>query len=177
MREKDKLLEAHRARAQTVRAVQHRTQCYQIANSFLQDIYQHAVGGLVTANAYPDPLGNFLNAQFLPELFTKAATHLQRIQAEQASVQGVFEKDVVVGITQAAQAPKAAREVAKKRVEARLTNTGGPRRRVHVLYRHEAPQFSNFSKYLSRHFDGSLEEYIKNREEQLQEVTDRVHGG
>ena len=61
MREKYKLLEAHRARAQTVRNIQHRTQCYQIANNFLQNIYYESVNKLVTANAYPDPLANFLS--------------------------------------------------------------------------------------------------------------------
>jgi hypothetical protein len=39
MREKDKLLENHRNRTQTIRNIQHRTQCYQIANNFLQNIY------------------------------------------------------------------------------------------------------------------------------------------
>lgn len=39
MKEKDKLLEAHRSRAQTVRNVQQRVQCYQIANNFLGNIY------------------------------------------------------------------------------------------------------------------------------------------
>ena len=61
MREKDKLLEAHRARAQTVSNIQHRAQCYQIANNFLQNIYYQSVNKLVTANAYPDPLANFLS--------------------------------------------------------------------------------------------------------------------
>jgi hypothetical protein len=83
-------------------------------------------------------------------------------------LQGVFEKDVVGALTEAVKAPKAAREVTKKRVEARLTNKSATHRRVHVLYRHDHPQFSNFSKYLGRYFDGSLEEYIKGREEQIQ---------
>lgn len=58
-----------------------------------------------------------------------------------------------------------------------MTNKSNNSRRVHILYRHDYPQFSNFSKYLSRHFDGTLEEYVKGREEQVQEVADRVHGG
>lgn len=177
MKEKDKLLEAHRARAQTIRSVQHRTQCYQIANTFLQNIYYESVSKLVTANAYPDPLANFLATDYLAEIIAKAAAHQQRLQAEQTALQGVFEKDVVGGLTEAVRGPKAAREVTRRRVEARLTNKSASERRVHVLYRHDAPQFSNFSKYLGRYFDGSLEEYVKSREEQIQEVADRVHGG
>jgi hypothetical protein len=156
MKEKDKLLEAHRARAQTVRNIQHRTQCYQIANNFLQNIYYQSVDKLVTANAYPDPLANFLATHYLADIVAKAATHHQRIQQEKSALLGVFEQEVVGGLTEAVKAPKAAREVAKKRVEARLTNKSTSQRRVHILYRHDAPQFCNFSKYLARHFDGSL---------------------
>lgn len=90
---------------------------------------------------------------------------------EEVSVRGVFEKDVIGSITEVVKGPKAAREITKKRVEDRLTNKVGNKRRVHILYKHETPQFSNFSKYLSKYFDGSLEEYVKNREEQLQEVS------
>lgn len=45
-----------------------------------------------------------------------------------------------------------------------MTNKSTTSRRVHILYRHNYPQFSNFSKYLSRYFDGTLEEYVKGRE-------------
>jgi hypothetical protein len=164
MREKDKLLESHRLRAQTVRNIQHRTQCYQIANSFLQNIYYDSVNKLVNTNAYPDPLSNFLQGEYLAEVISKAAHHFQRITQEETAVQGVFEKDVIGGLTEAVKGPKAAREITKQRVEARLTNKVGTKRRIHVLYKHDSPQFSNFSKYLSKYFDGSLEEYVKNRE-------------
>lgn len=75
MKEKDKLLEAHRARAQTIRNIQHRTQCYQLANNFLSNIYFETVNRLVTANAYPDPLANFLATDYLNEIINKAAGH------------------------------------------------------------------------------------------------------
>ena len=177
MREKDKLLETHRARAQTVRNIQHRTQCYQIATSFLQNLYYDNVAKLVASNAYPDPLANFLATDYLADVLAKAAAHHGRLQAEQGALQGVFEKEVVGGLAEAVRGPKAAREVTRRRVEARLTNKSATHRRVHVLYRHDAPQFSNFAKYLPRFLDGSLEEYVKTREEQVQEVADRVQGG
>ena len=49
-----------------------------------------------------------------------------------------------------------------------MTNKIGSKKRIHILYKHDHSQFSNFSKYLHRYFDGSLQDYIKIREEQLQ---------
>lgn len=109
MREKDKLLESHRGRAQTVRNIQHRTQCYQLANNFLQNIFYDSVSKLVASNAYPDPLTNFLAGDYLNDIISKAALHHQRITQEETAVQGVFEKDVVGNITEVIRAPKAAR--------------------------------------------------------------------
>jgi hypothetical protein len=56
----------------------------------------------------------------------------------------------------------------KKKRDARMINKSSTTRKVHILYKHDYLQFSNFSKYLSKHFDGSFDEYIKNREEQVQ---------
>lgn len=53
-------------------------------------------------------------------------------------------------------------------MEARMTNKTGRRRRVRVAYRHDYMHFSNFAKYLPKHFDGSLDEYARQREEQIQ---------
>jgi hypothetical protein len=63
---------------------------------------------------------------------------------------------VIGGLTEGIKGPKAAQEQVKKRVEARNINKTHIKRKIHPLYRHEHPQFSNFSKYLSRHFDGTL---------------------
>ena len=52
-------------------------------------------------------------------------------------------------------------------MEARLTNKSDTSRRVRVLYRHDYMHFSNFAKYLPKHFDGSLEEYVRQTETQI----------
>lgn len=112
-----------------------------------------------------------MSSDYLSEIIGKANVFHQKLVQEEVAVRGVFEKDVIGSITEVVKGPKAAREITKKRVEDRLTNKIGSKRRVHILYKHETPQFSNFSKYLSKYFDGSLEEYVKSREEQLQEVS------
>ena len=53
------------------------------------------------------------------------------------------------------------------KLEARFTNKSDTSRRVRVLYRHDYMHFSNFAKYLPKHFDGSLEEYVRQTETQI----------
>ena len=65
----------------------------------------------------------------------------------------------------------------KKKRDARMINKSATTRKVHILYKHDYLQFSNFSKYLSKHFDGTFVEYIKNRDEQVQEVADKASSG
>jgi coproporphyrinogen III oxidase-like Fe-S oxidoreductase len=85
-------------------------------------------------------------------------------------LKGIFEKDVI-SLKNVASGPKEAREKLKKKKEARLINSSATVRKVHILYRHHYLQFSNFSKYISKHFDNTLDEYIRSREEQIQEVS------
>lgn len=116
MKEKDRLLEEQRARAQARTHIHQRTQCYQLANQFLSGIYQEATVKLVTANAYPDSLANHLATDYLDQIISKAAVHYRRIQEEEVSLKGVFEQDVVSGIKKAVEKPRAEREIAKKRL-------------------------------------------------------------
>ena len=90
MKEKDKLLENHRNRAQVVRNIQARTQCYQIANNFLSGIYQESMNKLVTANAYADTLKNYLYSEYIDEIIGKAATYHKKIAEGETALRGVF---------------------------------------------------------------------------------------
>ncbi|CAM6006532.1 unnamed protein product [Sphagnum balticum] len=65
IREKDKLLGDHRARAQTLHNLQARIQAYDAANRLLEGIYPRAATQLFYANAYPDPLSAFLRTTYL----------------------------------------------------------------------------------------------------------------
>lgn len=85
-------------------------------------------------------------------------------------MKGIFEKDVV-SLKNIASGPKEVREKLKKKKEARAINNSATVRKVHILYRHNYLQFSNFARHISKHFDNSLDEYIKSREEQIQEVS------
>jgi hypothetical protein len=109
-------LEEHRNRTKTIKNVQYRTQCYQIANNFISNIYQESLHKLITANAYPDNLNNFLHSEFLDDIVGKAYNLHQKIIQTSKSIEGVFEKDVIGSITEVAKKPKAARELAKKRL-------------------------------------------------------------
>ena len=50
-------------------------------------------------------------------------------------------------------------------------NQSSKTRKVHILYKHDYLQFSNFSKYMTKHFDNTIEDYVKVREEQIQEIS------
>ncbi len=116
IKEKEKLLEEHRNRSKTIKSVQYRTQCYQIANNFISNIYQESLSKLITANAYPDNLANFLHSDYLTDLVGKAYTLHQQIIQTSKSIEGVFEKDVVESITEATKKPKAGQELARRRL-------------------------------------------------------------
>lgn len=139
-----------------------------MASSFLSGVYFECANKLITANAYPDSLSNFLNTEYLDSLINKASVNYSKLLENQTSLKGIFQKDVVNSLKNVASAPKEAREKLKRKKEARLINSSATVRKIHVLYRHNTQQFSNFSKHISKHFDNTLEEYIKVREEQIQ---------
>ena len=89
--------------------MQYRTQCYQIANHFISNIYQESLNKLITANAYADNLSNFLHSEYLDDIVGKAYNLHQKIIQTSKSIEGVFEKDVVGSITEAIKGPKAVR--------------------------------------------------------------------
>lgn len=64
---------------------------------------------------------------------------------------------MVESITKQSKAPREIREKALAKREARMTNRVGKVRCIRPVYIHDYLHFSNFTKYISRHFDGSLE--------------------
>lgn len=77
-----------------------------------------------------------MESDYLSEIIGKANSFHKKLVQEEVSVRGVFEKDVIGSITEVVKGPKTAREITKKRVEDRLTNKVGTKRRVHILYKH-----------------------------------------
>lgn len=157
MKEKDKLLQKHKQRSNTIKTIQKRVQCYELANNLLSNIYFESTTKLIHANSFPNPLQNHLATTFLDEIMNKAASHYRIISNCANAVEGVFEKDVVEGITAQGRSPKEIREKAKLKKEGRMINRKGNARCVRVLYLHDYLHFSNFSKYLNRHLQGSLQ--------------------
>lgn len=79
MREKDKLLDKYRERNATIKTVQKRVQCYELANQLLSGVYLSSTDKLLTANSFPQVLTNHLATDYLDEVFSKAADHYGRI--------------------------------------------------------------------------------------------------
>ena len=84
------------------------------------------------------------------------------------ALRGVFEKEIIEPVQKASVKAKQGHEIMKKKRDARMINKSTTTRKVHILYKHGYLQFSNFSKYLAKYFDGTFDEYIKNRDEQVQ---------
>jgi hypothetical protein len=75
----------------------------------------------------------------------------------------VFEKDVIGPLGLQGHGRKLEQEKEKKKKEMREANKSKRWRYVNVVYEHHAPIFSNFSKLISKNFDGTLEEWVKGR--------------
>jgi len=82
----------------------------------LSNIYYESTSKLITANAYPDSLTNFLKTDYLDEIIGKAATSYQKIVYGEGAIKGIFEKDVVVTLQNAAHGVKEAREKLKRKL-------------------------------------------------------------
>ena len=163
-------MKEHREKAETKRNVQQRAECYKLANNFLSGIYAQAGVKLVTSNSFPDSLSNFIRTDYLNEMIGKASTKYNELCKGETALMGVFEEDVMNPVKGMATNAKKEHERKKKKLEARCIDQSASTRKVHILYKHEYLQFSNFSKYLGKHFDGSVEEYLRVRDEQVQEV-------
>jgi hypothetical protein len=164
------LLKEHREKAEMKRNIQRRTQYYQKAHDFLSGIYLETANRLIVANVYPDSLTNFLKTEYLDGIISKAAVNYNQLCESQYALKGVFEKDVVDPVKNLATKAKQEHEQAKQKKDARLINQSTTTRKVRILYKHDYLQFSNFSKYLAKHFDNTIEEHARVREEQIQEV-------
>lgn len=82
----------------------------------MSNIYYESTSKLITVNAYPDSLNNFLKTDYLDEIIGKAATSYQKIVYGESAIKGIFEKDVVVTLQNAAHGVKEAREKLKKKL-------------------------------------------------------------
>jgi hypothetical protein len=48
---------------------------------------------------------------------------------------------------------------------------------LNILYKHENQSFSSFSKYIDKSFEGTLDDFIRTKEEEYQDVSDKVSNG
>lgn len=70
--------------------IQRRAQGYQIAHNFLSGIYLETTNKLIKSNTYPDSLSNYLQTEYLDDLFCKATNNYDRICKSELALRDVF---------------------------------------------------------------------------------------
>jgi hypothetical protein len=76
-----------------------------------------------------------------------------------------------------AQKPKKERETLKNQAAKRKINESDFERVLNILYRYDNQSFSSFSKYIDKNFDRTLEDFIRVKEEEYQEISDKMSNG
>ena len=59
----------------------------------------------------------------------------------------------------------------------RRINESDNERIIHALYKHDAQAFSSFSKYIEKNFDGTLDDFVRTKEEEYQDISDQISNG
>ena len=106
-------MKEHREKAEMKKNIQRRTECYKLANNFLSGIYAESANKLIQSNVYPDSLSNYLQTDYLNDLFGKASQNFDRICKSDFALRGVFEKDIIEPVQKASTKAKEAHEVMK----------------------------------------------------------------